>query len=141
MTFLYEYTTSFRKGTFEKYVRWRFPKFYTHALAPLPPSPQSCRPLFVFFLIFYSAIIINRKNWKITIKLHFGNLSIFLKKSERTQILGPPSPCSFLFAFQWQPPPPPPLSLPNERTEWPHSILQRINKQIWVFKYCRSFPV
>ena len=36
--------------------------------------------------------MINRKNWRITIKLHFENLSIFLKKSERTHILGPSHP-------------------------------------------------
>ena len=55
-------------------------------------------------LIFHTAIIINRKNWRITIKLHFENLSIFLKY-ERTHMLGrlPSSPCSFLFTFQWRP--------------------------------------
>ena len=31
-------------------------------------------------LIFHTVIIINRKNWRITTKLHFGNISIFLKK-------------------------------------------------------------
>ena len=51
-------------------------------------------------LIFHTAVIINRKNCRITIKLHFENLSIFFKKSKRTQMLGPPSPCSFLVAFQ-----------------------------------------
>ena len=30
-------------------------------------------------------------------------------------MLGPPSPCSFLFAFQW---PPSPSPLLNERTFW-----------------------
>ena len=32
-------------------------------------------------LIFHTAIIIKRKNWRITIKLHFENLSIFFKKA------------------------------------------------------------
>ena len=41
-------------------------------------------------LIFHTTIIINRKNWRITIKLHFKNLSISFKKSERTHMLGPP---------------------------------------------------
>ena len=65
-------------------------------------------------MIFYDGLfnisyclIIHSKNWKITIKLHFENLSIFIKKSERTHMLGPPSPCLFLFAFQWPPPSPP----------------------------------
>ena len=31
-------------------------------------------------LIFHTVIIINRKNWRITTKLHFENLIIFLKK-------------------------------------------------------------
>ena len=35
-------------------------------------------------LIFHTAIIINRKNWRITIKLNFENISICFKKSERT---------------------------------------------------------
>ena len=51
-------------------------------------------------LIFHTASIINRKNWRITTKLHFENISIFFLKSERTHMLGPPSPCSFLFTFQ-----------------------------------------
>ena len=56
-------------------------------------------------LIFHTASIINRKNWKITIKLNFENISICFKKSERTHMVGPPPPpCSFLFAFQWPPP-------------------------------------
>ena len=62
----------------------------------------------MFCLIFHTVIIINRKNWRITIKLHFENLSIFFKK--RTYIHArtlPPSPCSFLFTFQWIPPPTP----------------------------------
>ena len=40
------------------------------------------------------------KNWRITTKLHFENLSLFFKKNERTHILAP-SLCSFLFAFQF----------------------------------------
>ena len=31
-------------------------------------------------LIFHTVIIINRKTWRITTKLHFENLSVFLKK-------------------------------------------------------------
>ena len=46
--------------------------------------------------LFHTTIIINRKNWRITIKLHFENLSIFFLKSERTYMLGTPLP---LFAF------------------------------------------
>ena len=42
-------------------------------------------------LIFHTAIIINRKNWRTTVKLHFENLSIFFEKSERTHMLGPPN--------------------------------------------------
>ena len=49
-------------------------------------------------LIFHTTIIINRKNWRITIKLYFENLSIF----KRTHMLGPPSTCALLFAFQGQ---------------------------------------
>ena len=65
-------------------------------------------------MIFYDGLfnisyclIINSKNWKITIKLHFENLSIFFLKSKRAHMLGPPSPCLFLFAFHWPPPSPP----------------------------------
>ena len=41
-------------------------------------------------LIFYTAIIINKKNWRITIKLHFENLINFFKKNLLTHMLGPP---------------------------------------------------
>ena len=50
-------------------------------------------------LIFHTAIIINKKNWRITIKLHFKNLSIFLKKIERIHVLGAPSPVRFCSLF------------------------------------------
>ena len=46
-------------------------------------------------LIFHTAIIINRKNWRITIKLHFQNVGIFFL-NERTQMLGALLP---LFVF------------------------------------------
>ena len=58
-------------------------------------------------LIFHTVIIINRKNWRITIKLHFENLSKFFFKKRTTHMLGPPSPSSFLFALQWPPSSPP----------------------------------
>ena len=61
-------------------------------------------------LIFHTAIIINRKNWRITIKLHFENLSIFFKKSERTHTLGPPPPVRFCSLFN-----DPPLSPPQRK--------------------------
>ena len=32
-------------------------------------------------LIFHTEITINRKNWRITTKLHLENLKIFLKKA------------------------------------------------------------
>ena len=51
-------------------------------------------------LLFHTAIIINRKNWRITIKLNFENLSNFFKKSEHTHMPGPLSPCLFYFTFQ-----------------------------------------
>ena len=37
------------------------------------------------------------KNWRITIKFHFENLSIFFKKSKRTHVLGPPSSLPLFF--------------------------------------------
>ena len=88
-------------------------------------------------LIFHTAIITNRKNWRITMKLHFENLSIFFLKSERTQMLGPsPSPCSFLFAFQWLPP-----SLPSTKvfSEW--SLCENAHSltiSIWHYPKCTS---
>ena len=54
-------------------------------------------------LIFHTAIIINSKNWRITVKLYFENLSIFFRKANLHTCS--PSPCSFLFAFQWSPSP------------------------------------
>ena len=48
-------------------------------------------------LIFHTAMIINRKNWWINIKLHFENLSMFFFwKSELTHVLGLSLP---LFVF------------------------------------------
>ena len=74
------------------------------------------------YLIFHTAIIINRKNWRITIKLHFENIDISFKESERTHVLErgrrkwegcqwksnkneqrERSLCLFWFAFQWPP--------------------------------------
>ena len=49
-------------------------------------------------LIFHTAIIIYRENGRITIKLHFENLSIFFK-SKRTHMLGPPPPVRFCSLF------------------------------------------
>ena len=46
-----------------------------------------------------TAILINRKNWRITIKLQFENHRIFFKKSERTHKLGPPPPVRFCSLF------------------------------------------
>ena len=46
-------------------------------------------------LIFHTAIIINRKNWRLTIKFHLENLSIFFEKSERENMLEPPLPVRF----------------------------------------------
>ena len=44
-------------------------------------------------LIFHTVIIINRKNCRITTKLHFENLSIFLKKKAYTHARSsPPTP-------------------------------------------------
>ena len=67
----------------------------------------------MFCLIFHTAIIINRKNWRITIKLHFENLSIFFLKRTYIYASVPVSPCLFLFVIQWPPPP-----LFNERIFW-----------------------
>ena len=50
-------------------------------------------------LIFHTAIIINRKNWRVTVKLHFENLSIFFfKKRTYTQARTPPTPCRGIIA-------------------------------------------
>ena len=48
-------------------------------------------------LIFHTVIIINRKNWRITTKLHFGNISIFLKKQTyaHARTTPPPSPSKY----------------------------------------------
>ena len=49
-------------------------------------------------------------------KTSFWKSQHFFKKSDRTQMLGPPSLCSFLFAFQWSPSPFPSTNVPFE---WP----------------------
>ena len=69
-------------------------------------------------LIFHTVFIINRNNWRMTIRPHFENSSIFFYKSERTYMVGlpPPSPCLLLFAFQWPPILP---SSTNVLFEWP----------------------
>ena len=53
-------------------------------------------------LIFHINIIINRKNWRITIKLFFK------KKSERTQMPGLPSPLPVHFCSLFNDPRPSP---------------------------------
>ena len=70
------------------------------------------------YSIFHTAIIINRKNWRTTIKLHFENLRIFFFKSERTHMLRPPLPLFAFVRFSMTP------SLPsstNVLLEWPPS--------------------
>ena len=59
-------------------------------------------------LIFHPAIITNRKNWRITIKLHFENLSTFFQKSERTHMLGSLLSLFVFVRFSMTPTPSPP---------------------------------
>ena len=61
-------------------------------------------------LIFHTAIIINRKNWRITIKLHFENLWIFKEIRTYTHARNPSPPIRFCLLFNGPP------SLLNERT-------------------------
>ena len=63
-------------------------------------------------LIFHTALIINRKNWRITIKRHFENLSIFFKKANVHKCYDPPTP-PVRFCSLFNVPFPPSL---NERT-------------------------
>ena len=61
-------------------------------------------------LIFHTAIIINRKNRRISIKLHFENLSIFFfKKRKYTHARIPPLPVRFSSLFKDPPHPARPL--------------------------------
>ena len=50
-------------------------------------------------LIFHIGIIINRKNWKIAIKLHFENLSMFFLKRTYTHVRTPLPPVRFCSLF------------------------------------------
>ena len=61
-------------------------------------------------LIFDTAIITNRKNWRTTIKLHFENFSIFLKTWTYTHARTSPPPVRFCSLFNDHP-----LPLFNER--------------------------
>ena len=70
-------------------------------------------------LTFHTAIIINRKNWRITIKLHFENLSILFSKSERTHMLRP-LPLFLFVHFSMTPPLP---YSTNALFEWPLMLL------------------
>ena len=76
-------------------------------------------------LIFHTAIIINRKNWRITIKLYLENLSIFFfKKWTYTHARTPPPLVLFVFVrFSMTPP------LLNERT---FSMTPNLNMQNYV---------
>ena len=60
------------------------------------------------YLIFHTAIIINRKSWRKTIKLHFKNPHIFFKKRTYTHARTPPCPVRFFSLFNNSPPLPPP---------------------------------
>ena len=61
-------------------------------------------------LTFHTAIIINRKNWRINIKLHFENLSIFFfKKRTYTHDRTFPPHVSFCSLLNDPPPRSPPL--------------------------------
>ena len=104
-----------RLGDIQKVRSLKIPEFYH---PPPPPSAQLARPCsfsFVMFcLIFHTVIIINRKNWRITIKLHFENLSIFFKKRTYTHARTP-SPVRFYSLFNGFPLP----SSTNVLFEWP----------------------
>ena len=58
-------------------------------------------------LIFHTAIIINRKNCRVTIKLHFENLSIFFKKKRRYTRARTPFPLFVFVCFSMIPLSPP----------------------------------
>ena len=62
------------------------------------------------YLIFHTAIIINRKNWRKTIKVHFKNPRIFFKKRTYTHARTPPCPVRFCSLFNDFPP----LSSPQQ---------------------------
>ena len=57
-------------------------------------------------LIFHTAIIINRKNWRRTRKLHFEELSIFFLKANAYICQDPSPPVCFCLLFNDPPPPP-----------------------------------
>ena len=54
-------------------------------------------------LIFHTVIIINRKNWRITTKLHFENFNIFYEPSlfptQRTYFLNDPLHSNIIFSL------------------------------------------
>ena len=81
-------------------------------------------------LIFHTAIIINRKNWRISIKLHFENLSIFFKKSECTHMLGP-LPMFIFVCFSMTSPPFP--SSTNVLFEWPPGKILEVDIRRGIF--------
>ena len=58
-------------------------------------------------LIFHTAITINRKNWKTTIKLYLENLGIFFKKRTYTHAMTP-LPLFIFVCFSMTAPPSPP---------------------------------
>ena len=78
--------------------------------------------------IFHTAMIINRKNWRIIIKRHFENPSIFFKKSKRTQMLGP-SPLPLFTFVRFSMTPSAPLLSTNVLFEW------RQTKPFYLIRY------
>ena len=81
-------------------------------------------------LIFHTDIIINSKNWGITIKLHLKISVFFFKKSERTHMLRPPFLLFVAVRFSMIPP------LLNKRTFWmTPSCFQNEN-----YKWNNSYP-
>ena len=91
-------------------------------------------------LIFHTAFIINRKNWRITIKFHFKNLSIFLK-SERKLKLGPPPPRVRFCSFFNDAHPLPLLSSMYVLFEWPLNIqwVTKISEALYCQLTCQRF--
>ena len=94
-------------------------------------------------LIFHTTIIINRKNWRITIKLHFESLSTFCFKAN-VHTCYDPLPL-FVFVRFSNPRPQPPLpsrtTLLNERTflmtpkNFNCEMKFYISKKFWPFYY------
>ena len=95
-------------------------------------------------LIFHTDIMISRKNWRVTVRLHFENLSIFFKTANIHTCQDHPPPDRFCLLFNDPPLLSPPQQMPflndfllyHQGTKRKHDHRGRLQNYSWNKENC-----